>query len=313
MNRTCLACFIPVLLFAVLPFAWATEKKQPPARPAVYQKLPQGYILDKVKGTVLVIPKGASKAVTAQEEQSLQEGDEIITKGSSEATLALNETTMFQITADSDLKVDHLALKPAGGFLSRLKLVAGKVFSQVERLGMANSTFEVEAGGTVCGVRGTAFETQKDGSLVQTNTFEGVVEMRKGDKAQQVAANYHAAFAGDKGVFLQQRVLTEREKARYQNWQRYSLLVTKSEHEREEDLKAFDSLPSDEKSDLWEKVQREPAGTRLKLLRQMLRERELQHRDQVSGQGVEDKDAAVKEREKARLERIQERQKSLGK
>ena len=239
----------------------------------VASQLPTGYVLDQVKGTVLIVPKGSSKPVTAQADQTVQAGDEIITSKDSEASLTFNGAAMIQLSADSDLKVGDLASPSHKGFLSRLKLVAGQVLAQVQKMGTSHSVFEIESGGVVCGVRGTAFEVQKDGASVVTNTYEGVVEMDKGGQSQKVTAGRHSEFDGKEGLFALQRLLNDREKARYQNWRRYRELIAQRQQEREAALKAFDALPKDDKTHLWEKLQQAGERDRFRILRTMMQEK----------------------------------------
>lgn len=244
-------------------------------------QLPTGYVLDQVKGTVLIIPKGESKSVTAQDDQTVQTGDEVITSKDSEASLTFNGAAMIQLSAGSDLKVGDLTQPSNKGFLSRLKLLAGQVMAQVQKMGSSHSVFEIEAGGVVCGVRGTAFEVQKNGASVDTDTYEGVVEMDKGGQSQKVAAGRHSEFDTDQGLFRLQRLLNDREKARYENWQKYRNLVTQRQKEREAALKAFNSLPKNDKAELWQKLQQAGDRDRFRILRTMMREKNQKDRLQV--------------------------------
>src|SRR5579859_2191186 len=188
--------FLVVLLFS-LPGWGVSDEAGKSSPPSILQKLPPHYVLDKIKGTVLVLSKGSGKPEPAQEEEMVQEGDEVITEADSEASLTLNEITMFQVSSNSRVKVEELNRKNPVNFITRLKLASGSLLAQVEKLLKTKSVFEVEAGGVICGVRGTAFEVQNDGSAVDTSTFEGEVEMKKGGAVERVPFDHHSSFSRD--------------------------------------------------------------------------------------------------------------------
>jgi hypothetical protein len=258
-----------------------------------------------------VLSQGTTVAEDAQEDQVVVSGDTIVTGPGAEVSLVLNSMTMVQVSENSRVTVDALARKGSKGFLSRLKLVAGKVLSQVEKLASSHSTFEVEAGGVVCGVRGTAFEVSNDGSTITDSTFEGKVEMLTGSKNQTVAVDQHSEFSGDKGGFLQQRLITDREKERYQNWKRFQDLAIRRQREREEALKSFEALQKPEKDDLWEGLAKVRARDRFLILRRIMRENNLKDRHRVLDEAVQVRVNALEEREKIRQKALEERERNL--
>ncbi|HUO56936.1 MAG TPA: FecR family protein [bacterium] len=295
-----------IALALLLPLSAMAETSRDFSR-----KLPAGYVLDKVKGTVLVLPSGSAVTETAEEDQTVQPGDEVITKDDSEVSLTLNDQTMVKLSADSEVKVSDLTRKESNGFVSRLRLAAGSVLALVEKLQATHSVFEIESGGVVCGVRGTAFEVQKDSGLVQTSTFEGEVQMKKDGQTQAVSADHHSDFALDKGRFLRQRLLSEREKARYGNWRRYSELAARREKERQEALKAFNSLPSSEQDQLWSGLRKVRDRDQFKILRRMMREKNHQDRLRVMDNALQARVSAQREREETMRKAREEREKSL--
>ncbi len=66
----------------------------------------------------------------------------------------------------------------------RLRLMAGWVLAKVEKLKTASSLFEIEAGGVVCGVRGTQFsvEYEPNQETVDLKVMEGTVYAKAQDK-----------------------------------------------------------------------------------------------------------------------------------
>lgn len=279
--------------------------------PIAGYSLPPQYVLDQIKGTVLVKAKDSAKPEPAEEEQTVQAGDEIITQAGSEATLTLNQTTMFHLSENTDLQVSDLDSAQPGSFITHLKLAAGRILAQVEKLTQSHSVFEIESGGVICGVRGTAFEVQKDGSLVQANTFEGTVVMSKGGLSQQVKAGRHSEFASDRGAFLEQRAVNDREKARFQNWQRFQQLSSRRQKERQEAVKAFNRLPDTEKKLLWEKLQQVKGKDRLNTIRRMMREKNSQDRLKVIEESSQNRQKAMNEREETIQKAAKEREKEL--
>lgn len=265
-------------------------------------QLPAGYVVDEIKGEALILPEGASKPVTAELEQTVQTGDEVIVPKGSEASLAFNGVAMIQLSGGSDLKVGDLANPGPKGFMSRLRLLAGQVMAQVQKMGSSRSVFEIESGGVVCGVRGTAFEVQKEGSSISTNTYEGLVEMDKADQSQKVPAGRHSEFSNDEGLFHLQRLLNDREKERYENWKKVRDLITQRQKEREQALKSFDSLPRGDRAQLWEKLQKSRSRDRFKVLRLMMREKNQQDRLQAADRALQTRGESPNER-KVREER----------
>lgn len=217
---------------------------------AVPQSLPTPealeYVFDEVKGTVLVM-SGSSQPVTAEEDLVVGQDDRITTGPGSEATLTLNDDTMFHLSENSEVQIARLEKQKTGGFFSRLSLIKGKVLSEVEKLTQSHSNFEVESGGVICGVRGTGFEVQKDGEEIHTRTFHGLVEMQRQGQAQKIAAGSHGIFSGKSRKFLAMRSLGSAEKGRYQNWLGMKTAVQHRRVERGQALARFRGLAPEER------------------------------------------------------------------
>ncbi|HVZ79782.1 MAG TPA: FecR family protein, partial [bacterium] len=224
------------------------------------------YVFDEVKGSVLV-RNGSSAPVTAEEDLVLDPGDVIVTGPGSEATLTLNENTLFHVDENSEVTVAQLEKQGDNGFLSRLKLLKGKVLSEVEKLGQSHSTFEVDAGGVVCGVRGTGFEVLLQGDEVHENTFHGLVEMRDQDKVEKVAEGHHGAFSWKARKFLASRSLGVAEKGRYQHWLGMKGQFQKRREERMAALARFRGMAPEERHKVLERWKGTDRRERLKFLR----------------------------------------------
>jgi hypothetical protein len=251
---------------AVSPSAAIPIDLEPTATPE-----PLEYVLEDLKGTVLIRESGETATRPADEEEMVGEGDEIITKAGSEASLTLDENTMFHLSENSDVKVDELKPNTSNGFISRLLLAGGRLLSEVEKLGDGHSTFEVESGGVVCGVRGTAFEVFNQGGAVHTLTYHGTVEMRKGDLVQSVVAGHHSAFLVRKGVFQRPRPLKANEQQHYQNWLRKKAVVRQKQAQRLEAVRSLSNLPPEQRNRVMESLKGAKPRDRMRLMHQMLK------------------------------------------
>lgn len=272
--------FLILPLCLSLTFFSCAPQKSSEALPSVVAEGPLEYVLEDISGTVLVQSADGTQPEQVEEEQIVQSGDEIMTQAGSEASLTLNETTLFHLSENSDVRVDQLDRNANQGFISRLHLVAGKILSEVEKLSESNSTFEVNSGGVVCGVRGTSFEVEKQDSDIQTTTYNGVVETQKENNVQTIAAEEHGDYSLSQGAFLPKRSLTPEERARYENWKTRLARVREKCRARLEALRALDRLPAEQREKILQQLSGVRARDRLKALRQKMEEGNSQTQDQ---------------------------------
>jgi len=241
---------LSLLLSLILTFSWSCSKKQSDAEISLGTPVPTGtttvtvalapaaatpqlqfvipsptpsgppmeYEVEDIQGTVLALLDGATDPVTVEEGETLETGDTLIAQDNSQATLNLNDVTAVHVSEGTTVKIADLEPNATQGFISRLELTSGKVLSEVEKLDASHSTFEVESGGVVCGVRGTAFEVQNQDGQVITNTFHGAVEVDKDNQSQLVNGGEHSSFAFNKNGFLTKRKLNGTENNRYKAW-----------------------------------------------------------------------------------------------
>ena len=182
---------------------------------------PAQYVLEDIQGSaVQVLEAGTDQWAAGEEGEVLESGDELRVGADSQAALMLQSDTSIQVSANSDIKVDQIEDNHKGGFFSKLKITAGQLLADVEKhLDESQSTFEVEANGVVCGVRGTAFEVSAQGDDVQTLTHEGTVDVITGGKDNFVRAGN--AFSFRRGRFAGQRLLDREEMGRFAKWRSY--------------------------------------------------------------------------------------------
>jgi hypothetical protein len=268
---------IIVILFLVLcaGFFSCSKKETTETIPSVLADAPLAYVLEDISGTVLVQSAGASQTEPAEEEQTVRAGDEIITQAGSEVNLNLNEITMIHLSENSDVKVDQLARNATQGFITRLKLLAGKILSAVEKLDKSHSSFEVEAGGVVCGVRGTVFEVENQDSDVYTTTYEGVVEMKKDNNTQTVEVNERCGYSLGQNGFLPKRAISPEEKAHYEDCKSKLVIAQGKTRERMETLRSIDRLPAEQKQQILRQSSGVNEKDRIKTIRQIYQNRQI--------------------------------------
>jgi len=264
------ALFLLCLCLGLGSFSCSEKKSAEGSVPAVVAGEPLEYVLEDLSGTVLIKTVDETQPEPAEEEQTLQAGDEIITQAGSEASLTLNETTMFHLSENSDVTVSQLDRNDTQGFISRLSLASGKVLSEVEKLSDSNSTFEVSSGGVVCGVRGTSFEVEKQDSDVQTSTYNGVVAVQKDSAIQTVSAGQHGDYSNSLGSFMPNQDLTADEKDYYENWKGKLAVIRAKTHRRFEALRAIDHLPADQRQKMMDQLNGVKGKDRLKTMNEMM-------------------------------------------
>ena len=182
MRRLTLAFLIlPLVLFS---HAWADIE------PALKDLIPL-YTIENIDGAeqVWVQKSGSTNWVSAKEGNNLEEGDSIKAGSHTTVVLCLSKDTFVQVSEKTILQVKQLTEQGDMGFLTRLSLIAGHILSDVRKnLGQSGSSFEVESGGVVCGVRGTVFEVSNNMGDVEATTHEGAVELKGSNGTQTVKA-----------------------------------------------------------------------------------------------------------------------------
>jgi hypothetical protein len=137
-------------------------------------------IFTVVTGKVEVKTKKGHKTKTAEKDLTVFQGDRIITQDNSSATLRFFDGSTLDISPKTEFVLSKLQ-KPTDTSQDKIlqfKLVIGQLLAAVQKLTTSKSSFEIEAGGVVCGVRGTKFSLCCNGNhvpQVQLKVFEGIV------------------------------------------------------------------------------------------------------------------------------------------
>ncbi len=203
--------------FLILFFSLST-RAQADIEPAL-KDLISVYSIEDIEGAgqVWIQKSGDSQWNSAKEGQNLEEGDSLKVGLATEVVLSLKKDTFVHVGEKSILSVQQLEEQGEDGFLTRLSLQAGVILSDVrKKLDLSGSAYEVEAGGVVCGVRGTVFEVLKEGDEVEATTHEGTVQVRNASGTQMVQAgeteHCHHGLHHSKGP------CAKRALARYKAW-----------------------------------------------------------------------------------------------
>jgi ferric-dicitrate binding protein FerR (iron transport regulator) len=198
---------------------------------------PVEYAVEDIQGAnVQVLENNSQTWDPAQEGQILESGDEIRTGNNSEATLTMQSDTQVHLSANSDLKVSQIEPNSTNGFLSHLVVLAGVILSDVKKnLLESHSSFEIEANGVVCAVRGTAFEVSNNNGDVETATHEGKVETLSGGESHYVTEGSAASFKGR--TYQGLRRLRTEEMNRFQRWRGVRLRIRNKRMQRIRDIR----------------------------------------------------------------------------
>jgi hypothetical protein len=135
--------FLMVLILALGLAVWA---------PSVYATETASFL--SVKGTVLV-KDSSGQSSPATVGSSVAQGESVVTDKDAEAVLKLFDGSQLTLKPGTDLELSQLEKPSDTDKILKFKLLVGEMFAKVEKLVSAKSSFEVEAGGVVCGVRGT--------------------------------------------------------------------------------------------------------------------------------------------------------------
>ncbi len=149
-----------------------------------------------VQGKVKILRPSQTEARNAHTHSKVNEGDRITTGKKSKATLVMFDGSELEIAPESSMTIAKLQKPSELDKILQFKLLVGHLLAKVKKLTSTQSSFEIQAGGVVCGVRGTEFAIQylpKTHSLF-VNVLEGSVYTRMGQKEITIAAGQRAHF-----------------------------------------------------------------------------------------------------------------------
>jgi hypothetical protein len=174
----------PVLLLFVLGFlpkGWAQTKEEA--------------TLSSVKGHVKILNlKGSLRRVKSG--QVAHTGETIQVGSESAASVQLPDGSALSLYANTHLTITSLTQPSALDKIFMFRLGVGKVLAQVRKLMSSKSSFEIEAGGVVCGVRGTEFAVgyNVDTKQMDLDVFSGAVAACGGGVTQVFSKGHSGHF-----------------------------------------------------------------------------------------------------------------------
>jgi hypothetical protein len=193
-SRFILVSFLsPLLILFLLPAAVSAASKAPAA----------GKLVD-VSGKVTISGEAGQKSHAAKKGAKVAEGERIVTSEDATAVLEFFDGSQLTLQPGTELSVVRLKKSPSQGDVLKFKLSLGKILAEVAKMLSINSRFEIEAGGVVCGVRGTKFTLQYDPGRqkLSLRVAEGSVYADSGGK-------HRVLNAGEKIEFIKGRPAAE--------------------------------------------------------------------------------------------------------
>lgn len=148
-----------------------------------------------VQGSVKVVSGGGTVRKVAVGD-TVYPGETVQVGSKSQAQVTLFDSSTLDLSADTKITLSKLQQPSSNDKVISMKLALGRVFAQVKKLFSAKSTFEIEAGGVVCGVRGTAFSMDFDpkSNKLDLNVFNGKVSATNGGNTLFFGAGQHCHF-----------------------------------------------------------------------------------------------------------------------
>jgi hypothetical protein len=153
-------------------------------------------LFTSVTGRVKVTSASGKKTRAAQKDSTVAEGERIVTAKDSKATLRLFDGSELNISPNTDLALTKMQ-KPSGqDKILQFKLFVGNLLAKVKKLASARSSFEIEAGGVVCGVRGTQYDYSYNPTAhrVTVHVDEGAVYLNANGQKYLFTAGQTASF-----------------------------------------------------------------------------------------------------------------------
>ena len=175
-----------------------TATRTPTATPGPKKVDMPPLFLAEVKGDVYLVHGGDKKK--ADPPQKVEEDDRILTGDNAKAYLEFASGGTVEIGPKSEVKVSQLKINESS-FKAKFLVAVGKMKTVIHKLTSSSSSFEVEAGGVVSGVRGTTFEVDynRDRKEASTKTYDGTVYTLANGKETLVRKGF-SAVVGSNGV-----------------------------------------------------------------------------------------------------------------
>lgn len=138
----------------------------------------------------------AGKIRMAQNDSGAVEGETVRVEDGAKASLVFFDGSSLEAKPHSQFVLSALRHPSPNEKKIRFNLLFGGLLAKVQKLLTANSQFEIEAGGVVCGVRGTEFSVDYYPSkgLVGLKVMKGSVYAKAGGSTTTVPAGQEKKF-----------------------------------------------------------------------------------------------------------------------
>jgi len=140
------------------------------------QKTASDGVFTSVSGKVQVKKKG-KKFQTVKSGTTVKAGEKISTGNNSNAVLRFFDGSELKVSPKTQFTIAKLEKNGLQDKALKFKLAVGDLWASVKKLTSSKSSFEIESGGVVCGVRGTQFSYHydQDRNIVTVHVDEGTV------------------------------------------------------------------------------------------------------------------------------------------
>lgn len=162
-------------------------------------------VFTEVRGTVTIRPSEKGPEVPAKVGTFLSEGGIVRAGKGGRAVLETFEGASLTVSPETEFSLARYEER-RGDRRVRVHLAVGRLLAKVRELWSPSSSFEIEAGGVVCGVRGTEFSVDYDGKnkvllevlkgTVFADAKEGLRDYLEGSRVQFLRGAFDKQFRG---------------------------------------------------------------------------------------------------------------------
>lgn len=134
--------------------------------------------IENLKGQAFLQKDGSTVWLQLVKNALIEEKSTIVTMDNSEIKIRLDNDILVNVGEKSKLYIENLKSKPKSEVISEagLKLLFGKVYSNISKKLETGAKYEIKSGSVVAGVRGTRFlVTNLKGGIVEVRVYDGFV------------------------------------------------------------------------------------------------------------------------------------------
>lgn len=134
--------------------------------------------IENIKGQAFLQKDGSTVWLQLVKNALIEEKSTIVTMDNSEIKIRLDNDILVNVGEKSKLYIENLKSKPKLEVISEagLKLLFGKVYSNISKKLETGAKYEIKSGSVVAGVRGTRFlVTNLKGGIVEVRVYDGFV------------------------------------------------------------------------------------------------------------------------------------------